>query len=308
MVRCISWLTVLVLAITVLIVPIAALAQNTPQGGQPQSFLADDNVTTPAPPPTPADNITLSTDYPTLSAIATGSFSFNVNMNYLGGIQRVFDLKTTVPSGWNATIQPQYETGKTISSISIDSSYSGTTKSVTVAVTAPTYPTPDPGDYKILFQAISGNVTGSIELVARITAKYELQTVPTNQLYNTTALAGRDNIFSIQLTNLGTASIDTIAFTSTHPDGWEIKFTPDKMDSLTAADPKNVDVDIKPPAKTVSGDYMISLTASGKQATADKIDVRVTVQTPSIWGWVGVGVIVVVVAGLFVIFMRFGRR
>ena len=66
-------------------------------------------------------------------------------------------------------------------------------------------------------------------------------------------------------------------------------------------------MDIKPPPKTVAGDYMITLHVSGKQATADKMDVRVTVETPSIWGWVGVIIIVIVVVGLIVVFMRFGR-
>ena len=80
------------------------------------------------------------------------------------------------------------------------------------------------------------------------------------------------------------------------------------MDTLKTSDPQSVDVNIKPPPKTVAGDYMITINVSGKEATADKMDIRVTVKTPTIWGWVGVIVIVIVVAGLFVIFMRFGRR
>jgi uncharacterized membrane protein len=46
----------------------------------------------------------------------------------------------------------------------------------------------------------------------------------------------------------------------------------------------------------------------GKQASADKMVMRVTVETPTIWGWVGVIIIIIVVAGLIGIFMRFGRR
>jgi uncharacterized membrane protein len=38
------------------------------------------------------------------------------------------------------------------------------------------------------------------------------------------------------------------------------------------------------------------------------IDVRVTVLTPTIWGWVGIGIVVLVIAGLAVMFMRLGRR
>jgi len=42
--------------------------------------------------------------------------------------------------------------------------------------------------------------------------------------------------------------------------------------------------------------------------TTDNIDVRVTVETPSIWGWIGIAIIVIVVIGVAVIFARLGRR
>jgi len=77
---------------------------------------------------------------------------------------------------------------------------------------------------------------------------------------------------------------------------------------MEAIDEQTVEVNIKPPPKTVAGDYMISLRASGKQIAAEKIDIRVTVETPTIWGWVGVAIILIVVIGLIVIFMRFSRR
>jgi uncharacterized membrane protein len=213
-----------------------------------------------------------------------------------------------VPANWEVYIEPTYEAGKRISSITIDSSYSGMTKTIKLTAKAPTYPLPDPGDYKILLQATSGNITGSLDLAARIAAKYAVSAVPVNQLYNSDAQAGKDNIYSIQISNIGTAVLENITFSSSHPDGWEIKFTPDKIETLKASDTITVDVNIKPPPKTVAGDYMISLQFSGKQATANNMDVRVTVKTPTIWGWIGVIIIILVVAGLFYIIMRFGRR
>ena len=205
-------------------------------------------------------------------------------MDYTGSIDREFDLKTSAPSGWDVYIEPQYETGKKISSITIQSSDSGTTKQITAVITAPTYPVPDPGDYKVLITASSGNVSGSIELVSRITAKYALTAAPKNQLFNTSALAGKDNIYTISLNNIGTATLTNISFTSTHPDGWEITFNPNKLETLNTNDTKTVDVTIKPAAKTVAGDYMISLQVSGKEASATSMDIRVTVKTPTIWG------------------------
>jgi uncharacterized membrane protein len=300
----ISLLTVLVMLLSVFCIPVAAFAS--------------DNVTTsnitatatpePTPEPVPADTITITTEYPKIESVASSNFEFNVTLNYKGTINRVFDLKASVPSNWEVYIEPSYETGKKISSISIDSSYSGMTKNIKVVAKAPSYPLPDPGDYKILIQATSGNVTGSLELAARIAAKYAIYVVPVNQLYNTSAQAGKNNIYSIQISNTGTATLDNITLTSTHPDGWEIKYTPDKVEILKASETKNIDINIKPPPKTVAGDYMITLQIAGKQVTAENMQVRVMVKTPTIWGWVSVLIILVVVVGLYFLIMRFGRR
>jgi uncharacterized membrane protein len=253
------------------------------------------------------DTIVLTTEFPKLDAIATGSFDFAVEMEYKGNADRVFDLNTIVPAGWDAYVTPQYDS-KRISSISIDQSYLGTTKTVKVSAQGPIYPVAEPGEYKIVLEAISDDVVGKIDLTAKVTAKYDMMAVPANERYNTDASAGKDNIFTIGVVNTGTAVIDNVTFTASKPDGWEIEFEPEKIDLFEINDPKEIDVNIKPPPKTVAGDYMITLRVSGKQFTADKMDIRVTVKTPAIWGWVGVGIIAVVVIGLIFIFMRFGRR
>jgi uncharacterized membrane protein len=311
MLRFISFFVVLVMVMLALFLPGLAMAQD-------EEPPVSDN-TTPAPtliseptapaeePEAPPDTITASTEFPSIEAIATGSFQFNVVLEYKGSHDRIFDLNVTAPPGWDAYITPQYDSTR-ISSVDIESSYTSITKNVKVNATPPAWPLPDPGEYKITLQAVNEDVVGVIDLYAKIIAKYVLTAAPANQVYNTKAKAGRDNIFSIVVTNTGSAAIDSVAFSSDKPDGWEITYSPEKFDTLQIVDPKSVDVDIKPPPKTVAGDYMITLHVSGKQASADKMDIRVTVETPTIWGWVGVGIIVVVVIGLAVIFMRFGRR
>ncbi len=319
----ISLLTLLVVVLSAFYLPIVTLADdessaNTTSNNE-TTVTNNETTTTPpvtSPTPTPTsepepepDSMTLETEFPKLEAVATGSFQFNVTMNYKGKEERVFDLKASAPSGWDVYIQPQYESGKRISSITIaGSSFSSTSKSITAVISSPTYPPPDPGEYKILVEAVSGDISGSIELVAKIKARYGLSAVPLHDRYNTSAVSGKDNIYSIQVSNSGSDSIDNITFDSTHPEGWEITFTPDKLEELDTDDPTVIDVNITPAPKTVAGDYMIILRVSGKQASAEAMDIRVTVKTPTIWGWVGVIIIIIVIIGLFVVFMRFGRR
>jgi uncharacterized membrane protein len=288
MARLISFLIVVVMTLSIFCLPGVALAQDET--------------------PTPADNITMSTQYPKIDAIATGTFQFSVELNYRGTKDRIFDLNATVPQGWDVFITPQYDASKRISSISLKSSYSGMSENLLITTTPPSWPLPDPGEYKIKMQAVADSVEGSIDLIAKVTAKYLLTAEPSNQYYNTTARAGQDNTFSLKITNTGTAPIENITFSSDKPEGWKADFTPEKIDILDIYNPKTVDVNIKPPPKTVAGDYMITLTVSGKQASAERMLIRVTVETPTIWGWVGIVIILIVVVGLIVIFMRFGRR
>ncbi len=288
MARLISFLIVLVTALSIFCLPGVALAQDET--------------------PTLADNITMSTQYPKIDAIATGTFQFSVELNYKGAKDRIFDLNASVPQGWDVYITPQYDASKRISSISLKSSYSGVSETLQVTTSPLSWPLPDPGEYKIKLQAVADNVEGSINLIAKVTAKYLLTAEPSNQYYNTTAKAGQDNTFSVKVTNTGTAPIDNINFSSDKPEGWEITPNIDKIDLLETLGEKTVDFNIKPPPKTVAGDYMITLTVSGKQASAERMYIRVTVETPTIWGWVGIIIILIVVVGLIVIFMRFGRR
>jgi uncharacterized membrane protein len=253
------------------------------------------------------EKIILRPDFPTIESIAGGDFEFKVEFTYIGEEPKVFDIRITAPKGWEVYMTPRYEKERKITSINLKPAITGG-EELRLVATAPFWPLPDPGEYKIKLEAISDTIQADTELTAKVTAKYFLDTVSANELYNTTARAGEDNVFSIKVRNLGTDAIDNIKFTPNKPDGWAVEFTPEKIDVLEAIDEQAIDVHIKPPPKTVAGDYMISLRASGKQATADEISIRVTVETPTIWGWVGVAIILIVVIGLVVIFMRFSRR
>jgi uncharacterized membrane protein len=317
MLKSISFLIGLTMVVLTLLLPGLALAQDGEPPATDNTTPSADNVTSPPPtlisepiaeePEEPPDTLTASTEFPRIEANATEKFMFNVELQYKGKLDRVFDLSVSAPAGWDGYVTPQYDTMR-ISSMSIDASYTTTTKNVKITATPPTWPLPDPGDYKIIFKAVNEDVVGEIDLTAKIIAKYQLVAAPANQLYNTKAKAGRDNIFSIEVTNTGSAPIENITFSSDKPEGWEITYQPEKIDGLEILDPRTVDVNIKPPPKTVAGDYMITLRVSGKEASATKMDIRVTVETPTIWGWVGVGIIIIVIIGLGVIFMRFGRR
>ncbi len=257
------------------------------------------------------EEVKISAKHPKVEIIAGESAEFEVELLYLSNLEesepRIFDLLATGPKDWYFQITPQYPKEKKIASIELKPGFAVGEKIIVSAFLAP-WLIPEPGEYPITLEVTSGDLKGTYELTVKVTARYSLSLFPATERYNTSATAGKDNYFSIEVWNGGTAAVDNITFSSDKPRDWTIEFPVQKIDSLDPVDSETIDVNIKPPARTIAGDYTITLKASGKQATATELDIRVTVETPTIWGWVGVGIIVLVIAGVAFIFMRFSRR
>jgi uncharacterized membrane protein len=258
--------------------------------------------------------VTLTCQYPVLSSPSgTSYFIYNIDLQYKGGKEpRVFDLNVTVPSGFSYSITSSYGEGATeIAAIRLDpqKTYPDTIK---VTVRPYAWVVPEPGEYPITVDAASGDIKNSIELKAIVTAKYELSVESSIGRLNTTATAGKDNYFTILVANTGSADLQKVEFSSSitgKPTGWSITFDPQNIDVLSVGAKREVQVNIKPAPKTIAGDYMVAISASPESGYAfANIDVRVTVLTPTIWGWVGVGIVILVIAGLIFMFMRLGRR
>ena len=67
-------------------------------------------------------------------------------------------------------------------------------------------------------------------------------------------------------------------------------------------------IEILAPARSIAGDYLISFTPNSPDAAAKPVEFRVTVSTPTLWGWLGAAIVAAVVLGLGVVFVRLGRR
>ncbi|MEE9365138.1 MAG: NEW3 domain-containing protein [Dehalococcoidales bacterium] len=258
-----------------------------------------------------AQTIEVRAIHPSVEAVAGNEFVFEIEFRYVGqmlGDPKSFDLVPTAPQDWEVYFTPQFEKEKHISAIDLKPGSVAYSDKTRMVARAPFWPLPEPRDYTIVLDVVSEDMKDTLEVTAVITASYMLILAPAGERYDTKAKAGRDNYFSLNVVNLGTAPIDKITFISEKPAGWTVEFAPDQVDSLEALDTQTVDINIKPPPETIAGDYIISLRASGVQRPSEKMNIRVTVETPTVWGWVGVIIIAIVVLGLVVIFMRFSRR
>ena len=252
------------------------------------------------------DKLELISSFPKMEIMGE-TVEFSVRLKWWGSEDRVFDLSAAGPKDWVIYFKPSYA-DTMITAISLEPGKTEYPETIKVIVAPRFQRVPEPGEYKITVEASSGDLKDTVELTAIITAWYDIDLVPTLERYNTSATAGKDNYFSVDILNNGTAAVDSIAFSSYKPDGWTIDFSPAEIRSLAAGYSQTIEVNIKPPPKTIAGDYSITLRVSGEQTTAKTLKIRVTVETPTIWGWVGVAIIVLVIAGLAFIIMRFSRR
>jgi uncharacterized repeat protein (TIGR01451 family) len=255
--------------------------------------------------------IELTTPYTKLEGVSGASFEFEIALNYTGTEARVFNLVATGPKDWTTYVTPSYPKDQRILDIRLEPAKPGEAAygpKVDVASAPPAWLLPEPGEYKVTLEVSSGEISSTIDLTAVVTARYDMTLTTPSGLLNTTATAGKDNHFAIVVSNTGSAALDNITFSPQTPSGWTIVFSPDKVDSLPAGASKTVDLNIRPPSKAIAGDYGFLITTTSKQGTSKDINIRVTVETPSIWGWVGVIIILLVIAGVGFVFMRFSRR
>ncbi len=247
------------------------------------------------------EKINFDITYPEIKAKDGEQFSFKADLNFVGEEESTFNITAEAPEGWYVSIQPSYE-AVDISAVKVKPGSKESLKFVAIPLTSQ-----EPGDYIIKIKASNDELSAEAELKAVITATYELDFTPTNGMFNTKATSGKDNHFALQLKNNGSAAIEKITFTSSGPEGWTMKYNPADIESLDAGKTQDIDLSITPPDKTIAGDYMITLNVNSENST-DKIELRVTVQTPTIWGWVGIGIIAIVIIGIGFIFAKLGRR
>jgi uncharacterized membrane protein len=263
---------------------------------------------TPTPTPSPSttpDQLQLETTYPSISENSGTTFNFSVDIKYSGSRQ-LFDLNASAPQGWDVSFANS--AGKNITGVQLGPVDYTLTETISVNMSPALGQTPAPGDYPLTVTVASGNLSQTINLKATVKAKLDFTLGTDSGALNASAVAGTISHTTIDVVNSGSASIDKLELTSTKPDGWIVDFNPATIDSIAAGQTKQVDVAITAPGgKTISGDYQVSITASNG-SLSQSMSLRVTVSTPTIWGWVGLIIVVVVIAGLAVLFMKLGRR
>ena len=262
------------------------------------------------------EKIELNSKYPIRPGPVDISFTFDVELLYSGGEeQRTFELSAEGPDGWLVSIlQSAYEATE-ISAIRLDPT-KAYPETIAVYASAPYWLFPEPGDYTITLKAAAGEIEDSIDLTARVTARYDFLVGTETGRLDIKSTAGKESHLTVIITNLGTAPLNQITFRSVKPrvvagEAWSVNFDPDKIENLNPWDEREVEVVIKPPPKTIAGDYMTTLEFNSDPQTSIEppaLEIRVQVMGETSTIWIGTGIVVAVIAALYFVFRRFGRR
>ena len=246
-------------------------------------------------------SIDITTSYPVLTGPTDTKFEFSLDVENRTGEEALFNLNSEAPKNWEINFKPSYQ-DKHISSLRIkDNTSEG------LAVEVKPYLLAEPGEYPIKVKVSSERAKKEVDLKVVLKGTYKLEAGTPSGLLSLNAYQGKPANMSIYVENKGSAQQNNIKFVTFKPENWKVEFSPEKIETLSPGEMKQVEMTITPADQALVGDYSVAVSVAGEKSTKD-LEFRVTVKTSSAWAWIGIIIIILVLAGLVFLFVRIGRR
>jgi uncharacterized membrane protein len=244
----------------------------------------------------------MTTQYPALSTASGQVLKFTVDLKNETNKPLTVNLAAQAPTGWTVRFKPQFgDTQLT----SIQLKENGTE---TLSVEIDTPARAEAKEQPVTIRARAGAFEAAANVNVSVKGTQDLKMGSASGTLNTSITAGKKTPVDFLVGNAGTAPIRNLSFVTKKPnDKWTVDFKPDKLDALNPGEVREIKMEILAPDRTIAGDYLLNLTANAPEVNRS-VEFRVTVSTPTIWGWVGFGIVALVVLGLAAVFFRLGRR
>ena len=242
-----------------------------------------------------------STQYAEQEGSAGTSFTFSSAIQNNTPKEQSYSFTSSAPTGWTVAFMPSGESTQ-VAAVTVDARG---TQAMDVVVTPPNGV--EAGEYTIPISAVSASETLSAELTVVITGTYTLDLSTPSGLLSFDANANKQASVTLQVTNSGNVDLQNVALSSSAPDGWTVEFSTSSIDVLEAGATQEVTAYVTPAKDAMSGDYALQLGVKNSECS-DSAEFRVTVKTETVWGVVGVLLIVVAAGGLWYVFRKYGRR
>jgi uncharacterized membrane protein len=240
-------------------------------------------------------------ELPTRRGSSTTTFRYSATLTNKGEQEATVNLEAEAPEGFQVTFKLRFGSEE-VTSLPIKP---GESKSLDIEVRPPKKA--QAGEYPIRVRALGGQAQAALDLKAVITGQADLNVTTPDGRLSAQATAGRENSLKILVRNTGSAPARDVELSSFPPAGWTVEFDPKTIAEIAPNGSAEVTAKIKPSDKTVAGDYMLTITARSENLSDSK-DFRITVVTSTLWGIVGIGIIVIALGVVGWAVSRFGRR
>jgi uncharacterized membrane protein len=248
-----------------------------------------------------AKGVNITTSYPVLQGPTDAKFEFSMEVENKTDKDSIFNLGVTGPKNWDVNFKPAYE-DKYISSLRLK-----TGQNQSVAVEVKPYPLAEPGKYPISVKVSSPEGKAEAELTVVLTGTYKMDVGTATGLLSLTAMRGEPANLSFYVKNSGSAPLENVNFISVKPENWKVEFKPEKLETLPPGEMKQIELTITPAAQALVGDYSVNAVVEAQKINKN-LEFRVSTKASSAWGWIGIGIIVLVLFGLVSLFVYVGRR
>ncbi|MFB9278614.1 NEW3 domain-containing protein [Cohnella cellulosilytica] len=241
----------------------------------------------------------LSVDQPNREGHADSKFTYSLTLDNRTASEQQYALSAEAPAGWDVRFSVS---GSNVTSVDVDP---GNSKTISLDVTPAENAAAD--TYPIVVQAASGSSSAQAQVEAAITGSYGLTLSTSDERLSADITAGKTRNLELVVKNTGSAELTDVSLSGQLPANWEVTFEPKTIRSIAAGQSVPVTATVKASDKALAGDYVANLTASSTEKTASAM-LRITVETSVLWGWIGVLIVLVVLAGIYGLFRKYGRR
>lgn len=239
------------------------------------------------------------TTQPNMEGNSKATFTFNATLKNQTAEQQLYALLANAPRGWNIVFKADY---KRATSAQVEPN---ATANISIDITPPA--NVEAGTYKIPVRAATGSTAADLNLEVVITGSYQMELTTPNGLLSSDITAGSTKQIELVVTNSGSGELKDVQFTSNKPVDWEVTFDPARIENLKSGASAHINATVKASKKALPGDYVVKMEAKTPEVTT-AAEFRIAVETPMIWGWLGVLIIVAVVVAIYFLFRKYGRR
>jgi uncharacterized membrane protein len=238
---------------------------------------------------------------PSLRGSPKSNFEYSLNIKNDSGRNLVASFAAEAPANFETSFTEAYGTQE-LSSIPIEA---GQSKDIKLKVRPPS--TIDGGHFPVKVTVNAEDASANTEVTPDVVGQPQLQISGRGGLLSARAVAAQQSSIPIVVTNTGTAPAENITLAATAPPGWKVTFEPAKVDRLVPGKDTEVQALVTPSDKSLAGDYMVSVRATSRGENASS-QFRIAVNTSTVWGMAGAGVIGVALLLMLGAVARFGRR